>query len=218
LIKKSLTKISVFILLTNNFVSAKNSNCDTTIFFGDTTIECANNDCPTDSSIITYRNGRHVSIIHRYGCGKEEIFVSFHENGDTLTYSRHIGKATIGLRRIFYSANRPERFTTFDSTGRKNGWEVFWYENGNVKDSLFYVNDLVIKGTSFYQSGKPSLIEDSICGRVLFKATSYNVNGKKTGVIKNGTGTVFVCDSIGGDCKKLTFQNGKRLFDGKGGR
>jgi antitoxin component YwqK of YwqJK toxin-antitoxin module len=192
---------------------ADNEHCDTSYSFGDTVVKCVKVNCPIDSTEITYRNGKLASKRFYPGCGKERLFISFHENGDTLTHSRHIGKSTIGLRRIYYSANRPERFTTFDSTGCKNGWEVFWYENGNVKDSVFNVNDLVIKGTSFYQNGKPSLVEDSICDRALLKATSYNVNGKKTGVIKNGTGTVFVCDSVGGDCKKLIFKDGKRVFE-----
>jgi antitoxin component YwqK of YwqJK toxin-antitoxin module len=214
--KSIFNKIILSVVTLNALIYS--SICDTTVVLKEQWITCIEDNCPIDSIKNIFQNGVLRRQYRYFSCKDSGIFLYLNQNGDTLTKTSFIGKKTIGLSQQWYSANHPERFTAFDSTGRKNGWEVFWYENGNVKDSLFYVNDLVIKGTSFYHNGKPSLVEDSICGRVLFKATSYNVNGKKTGVIKNGTGTVFVCDSIGGDCKKLTFQNGKRLFDGKGGK
>ena len=39
-------------------------------------------------------------------------------------------------------------------SGPKHGWEVFWYDNGKVKDSTLYRNDMVIRGgvrSSFFQ-------------------------------------------------------------------
>jgi antitoxin component YwqK of YwqJK toxin-antitoxin module len=119
----------------------------------------------------------------------------------------------IGFHQIFYSANHPERFTNFNDSGRQDGWEVFWYKNRNVKDSILFRNDSTIQRTSFFLNGKLAMKETDIYGDKGYNAVSYNPKGKKTGEITNGTGTVFVCDSVGGDCHKLTFKNGKRVFE-----
>jgi len=192
--------------------------CDTTAVFKEQWITCIENNCPKDSIKKIFENGILKRQYCYFSCKDSGIFLYFDRNGDTLTKTYFVGKKSIDVSRQWFSVGHPKRFTPYNDSGRKNGWEVFWYENGNVKDSTFYSNDSIVKGTSFYHNGKPSLIEDSICGSFLFKATSYNIKGKKTGEIRNGTGTVFVCDSSGGDCKRLTFNKGKRVFDGKGGR
>jgi antitoxin component YwqK of YwqJK toxin-antitoxin module len=188
--------------------------CDTTIIFDDEKmVHCITSNCPKDSIVKTIENGRNTRTKIYRGCKDQGDFYYFGENGDTLTYSHFLGKKTIGQRRMFYSANHPKRFTNFSSTGKKDGWEVFWYSNGHVKDSTLYRNDDIIKGTSFYLNGKPSLIEDSISGKELYSATSYTPKGKKNGAVFNGTGTISVCDSIGANCHTLTFKNGKRVFE-----
>ena len=211
--KKAFLKSYIFILALVFFIAADNRSCDTSNSFGENYIKCIKADCPRDSIIFTYIDNNFISERHFPGCGNRESFISYHENGDTLTCSNHIGKNTVGLRRIYYTGYRPERFTNFDSTGRKHGWEVFWYENGNVKDSILFRNDSTIQRSSFYHNGKVSIKEKDIYGNDGYDAVSFTPEGKKSGEIQNGTGTVFVCDSVGGNCKKLTFKGGKRVFE-----
>ena len=142
-------------------------------------------------------------------CGKVEAWDSLGNIIDDRTYKKG---TPIGHHRMYYSANRPKRFINFNDEGKKDGWEVFWYDNGNVKDSTFFESGDITKGTTFYYNGKPSLVENEIDGKSLVSATSYNPKGKKTGQVKNGNGTIFVCDSVGTDCKELAFKNGKRVF------
>jgi antitoxin component YwqK of YwqJK toxin-antitoxin module len=202
--------VTLTLLLTRKCQST--NSCDTTVWSTDTTIRCIESHCPKDS-VVTYHMKNGVSRKNFVNCGDSAVFVLFSLNGDTITHSISKAGKTIGLRRIFYPTKLPQRFTNFSSTGQKDGWEVFWYSNGKTKDSTLYSNDDIIKGTSFYLNGKPSLIEDSISGKELYSATSYTPKGKKNGAVINGTGTISVCDSIGSNCHTLTFKNGKRVFE-----
>jgi antitoxin component YwqK of YwqJK toxin-antitoxin module len=149
-------------------------------------------------------------------CGE---VMGWDSSGVILTEKHYTSNSkAIGLHRTYYSADRPRRFTAFDSLGRKNGWEVFWYANGNVKDSILFRNDSTMQRTSFYHNGRISTKEKDIYGNDGYDAISYTPEGSKTGEIRNGTGMILVCDSVGGDCRKLTFKNGEDVFDGKGGK
>ena len=160
-----------------------------------------------DTSYGYYKSGKIERINPCNG-----IFTYLSPEEDTLSVGPVFSGKSIGLHRQYFSANRPKRFIHYDSTGQKNGWEIFWYENGTVKDSIFFRNDSTIKRTSFYENGRLSITKKNIYGNDGYDAISYNYNGKKTGEIINGTGTIFVCDSIGGKCKKLEFKDGKRVF------
>ena len=103
-----------------------------------------------------------------------------------------------------------KRITNYDSSGEKHGWEVFWYDNGNVKDSIFFQNDSTFKRKTFYYNGKIAIREKDIYSS--YDAVSYDPKGKKTGFIENGNGEIFVCDSVGKNCKSLKFKNGKQVF------
>jgi antitoxin component YwqK of YwqJK toxin-antitoxin module len=172
-------------------------------------------------SIGKYSNGSLADTLFSYfedgslesksaPCGKSFILDN---NKDTVYIGYVCNKITKGLRRMYYSANQPERFTNFNDQGKKHGWEVYWYKNGKVKDSTYYHSGTITKGKSFYLNGQVSLVEDSINGRSTLRSTSYTFKGKKSGEIKNGTGTVLVCDSLGNNCNKLIFKNGNRVME-----
>jgi antitoxin component YwqK of YwqJK toxin-antitoxin module len=206
------TNIMFVVLMTLFEVMSK--TCDTTILLDDgETVDCIISNCPTDSIVTTIENGRTTQTKIYRGCKDQGDFYYFGENGDTLTFSHFLGKKTIGQRRMFYSANHPKRFTNFSSTGQKDGWEVFWYSNGNVKDSILFRNDSTIARSSFYLNGRKQVIERDIYGPNGYSATSYTPKGKKNGAVINGTGAISVCDSIGANCHTLTFKNGKRVFE-----
>jgi antitoxin component YwqK of YwqJK toxin-antitoxin module len=188
--------------------------CDTLAFGSiDTVIECVKSNCPEDSVITIYRTNGSISKTHFKGCSDTSIFYSLNEYGDTVAFSQHINKKTVGLRRFYYSESRPKRFTHYNDSGSKHGWEVFWYENGNVKDSILFRNDSTIQRASYYQNGQLFMREKDIYGGDGYDAVSYNPAGEKTGEIHNGTGTVFVCDSVGSECHELIYKNGKRVFE-----
>ena len=132
--------------------------------------------------------------------------------GNLLTEKKYdITNKPVGLHRQYYSADRPKRFTNFNDNGDKHGWEIFWYDNGNVKDSILFRNDSTMQRRSYYYNGKPQMFEDDIYGT--YDAVSFNPKGKRTGKIKDGTGAVFLCDSVGGDCKELKYKDGKRIVE-----
>jgi antitoxin component YwqK of YwqJK toxin-antitoxin module len=169
--------------------------------------------------IAKYKKGQVIdTAFNYYPSGKLEATytknwdVLVFENGDTMAILHKKNDHPVGQRRMYFSGQRPKRFITYNDSGEKHGWEVFWYENGNVKDSTLYNNGDITKGTSFYLNGKFSLIENDLQGDRLLSATSYNPQGKKTGEVNNGTGTIFVCDSLGGDCHELQFKDGKQVF------
>ena len=145
---------------------------------------------------MTAPQGRHFTLDH---------------NGDTLRVGLKSEGQSVGLFRSYYSANRPKRFTNFNDNGDKHGWEIFWYDNGNVKDSILFRNDSTMQRRSYYYNGKPQMFEDDIYRT--YDAVSFNPKGKRTGKIKDGTGTVFLCDSVGGDCKELKYKDGKRVLE-----
>lgn len=164
-----------------------------------------NNGQLIDTFFTYFDNGKIKSITPPTGW-----FFSLSKKSDTLYVGYAKNNLTIGLERRYYPGHHPKRFTHYDSTGRKNGWEVFWYENGNVKDSILFRNDSTISRTSFYNNGAISIVEKNIYKS--YKAISYDIKGKKTGEVKKGNGHIFVCDSLGENCKKLKFKNGKRVF------
>lgn len=160
-----------------------------------------------DTSFGYYNSGKIERISPYNG-----MFTYFSPEGDTLSIGPvYLGKS-IGLHRQYFSANHPQRFIHYDSTGQKHGWEVFWYENGNVKDSTLFKKGYAVSGKTFYLNGKVNYWEKEVKGRTLKSAISYNQKGKKTGEVINGNGVFFICDSIGGNCKKLEFKDGKRVF------
>jgi antitoxin component YwqK of YwqJK toxin-antitoxin module len=208
--KKKLLFGNFLFAITAFVAGAQDFKCDTSVFMSETTIVCTRVESQGDSLVKTYRNSVLVSERYFKHGSNEYTFVSFHKNGDTLTHSKHQGKHTIGLRRMFFKKDQPKRFTHFDTTGDKHGWEVFWYDNGNVKDSIYFQNDSTFKRKSFYYNGQVSIQEKDIY--TSYNAVSYDPEGEKTGEVKDGTGTIFGCDSVGGDCKELTFKDGKRVF------
>lgn len=132
--------------------------------------------------------------------------------GNILTEKKYNSSGEpIGFHREFYSADHPKRFTNFNDQGDKHGWEIFWYDNGNVKDSILFRNDSTMQRRSYYYNGKPQMFEDDIYAT--YDAVSFNPKGKRTGKIKDGTGTVSLCDSVGGDCKELKYKDGKRVLE-----
>jgi antitoxin component YwqK of YwqJK toxin-antitoxin module len=78
----------------------------------------------------------------------------------------------------------------------QNGWEVYRYENGNVKDSTLYRNDTFAVTTRFYHNGKVAIKEKYVHGVGGYSAVTFTPDGKKTGEIKNGNGTIIECDSL----------------------
>jgi antitoxin component YwqK of YwqJK toxin-antitoxin module len=113
---------------------------------------------------------------------------------------------------MFYPGNRPEQFITYNDSGKQHGWEVRWYENGNVKDSTLYNNGVIAKGLNFYHNGKPSVIISDMKRRTCVSSISYNTTGKIIGQVINGNGTLIDCDSLGGNCHTLVYKDGKRVF------
>jgi hypothetical protein len=179
--------------------------------FGDVVVTCVESNCPSDCTRVIYENGFLRTKYFYPGCKDTMAYVSFAENGDTVGQSQKLRGKTVGLRRYWYLGKRPKRFTNFNDDGDKHGWEIFWYDNGNVKDSILFRNDSTMKRRSYYYNGKPQMFEDDIYGT--YDAVSFNPKGKRTGRIKDGTGTVFLCDSVGRDCKALRYEGGKRVIE-----
>ncbi len=119
----------------------------------------------------------------------------------------------IGLHRIYYSANRPKQFTHYNDSGQKHGWEVSWYDNGNVKDSTLYQNDTLIRGKIFYYNGGLKSVAENVNNRQLYSASSYSPTGQKTGTIRNGTGIIYSCDSLGNNCHRIVYRDGKYIYN-----
>jgi hypothetical protein len=69
-----------------------------------------------------------------------------------------------------------------------------------------------MQGKSFYLNGKLSYEQKNIYNTCGYNVISYNPQGKKTGEVKNGIGTVYTCNSLGGNCHALEFKDGKRVF------
>jgi len=198
---------------------------DTLFADGDTTVR--NLFCYEDGRprmLLPYRNGKlHGTEISWYpngikgGISKYKLGeyhgpqFGFFESGDTSMVAHYINGVPIGSLKRFYAPNQPKRFTNFNDNGDKHGWEIFWYDNGNVKDSILFRNDSTMQRRSYYYNGKPQMFEDDIYGT--YDAVSFNPKGKRTGKIKDGTGTVFLCDSVGGDCKELKYKGGKRIVE-----
>jgi antitoxin component YwqK of YwqJK toxin-antitoxin module len=209
---KSVNNAIIIIFAMSALSTPQKRICDTTMWGKDTVVECIENNCPNDSTVICYMKTTISKEIFYY-CKDSSVFVLLTLNGDTITHSyARVGK-TIGLRRIYFTKGNPKRFTNFSSTGQKDGWEVFWYSNGNVKDSILFRNDSTIARSSFYLNGRKQVIERDIYGPNGYSATSYTPKGKKNGAVINGTGAISVCDSIGANCHTLTFKNGKRVFE-----
>jgi antitoxin component YwqK of YwqJK toxin-antitoxin module len=169
----------------------------------------------------TYNTGKQIDTFYSYfesgkiesKCAPCGISYTIGVSGDTLYVGQGCAGISFGLRRIYFTKGNPQRFTNFSSTGQKDGWEVFWYSNGNVKDSILFRNDSTIARSSFYLNGRKQVIERDIYGPNGYSATSYTPKGKKNGAVINGTGAISVCDSIGANCHTLTFKNGKRVFE-----
>ena len=158
-----------------------------------------------------YPGGKYAGKTE-YASGKRHgIILGFFENGDTSIIGYYRNGRPIGQLRSYCSPNKPERFTNFNDNGDKHGWEIFWYDNGNVKDSILFRNDSTMQRRSYYYNGKPQMFEDDIYGT--YDAVSFSPKGKRTGRIKDGTGAVFLCDSVGGDCKELKYKDGKRVLE-----
>ena len=208
-ISKLLTRLLIFAVAFS--LRATEKACDTTKVFGDVRVTCIESNCPHDCTKVVYENG-FLSTEYVYpGCSDSMAYVSFSEKGDTLGTSQKVGGNTVGIRKDWYPGNRPKRFTSFNDNGDKHGWDIFWYDNGNVKDSILFRNDSTMQRRSYYYNGKPQMFEDDIYGT--YDAVSFNPKGKRTGKIKDGTGTVFLCDSVGGDCKELKYKGGKRIVE-----
>ena len=209
MIKTYVLLINVFaICITDSF--AGNPNCDTSNVFGDQWITCIESNCPSDSIKTIYENNNLRRIFKYYNCKDSGEFIYFSESGDTLSHSFFLDGNTIGIAKYWYSKGVQKRITNYDSSGEKHGWEVFWYDNGNVKDSIFFQNDSTFKRKTFYYNGKIAIREKDIYSS--YDAVSYDPKGKKTGFIENGNGEIFVCDSVGKNCKSLKFKNGKQVF------
>jgi antitoxin component YwqK of YwqJK toxin-antitoxin module len=208
-----LNGLNIILITFSSFVFSKEQVCDTLRWGSEIAIECIKSNCPYDSTVTFYRPDSTTSITTYLNCGDEGIFVVLASNSDTLSFSHLKHNKSIGLRRIYYSANHPQQFTNFNNSNQQDGWEVLWYPNGNIKDSILFRNDSTIQRTTFFYNGKVQMRETHIYGDTGYCAVSYNPKGIKTGEIKNGTGTVFVYDSVGGNFHKLVYKNRKRVFD-----
>ncbi len=212
--KESLFRCTILlILLLTNYLLATKEKCDTSYFLGDTTIECRKSNCPKDSILIFITS----SIISKEifpNCRDSSVYITLsRKNHDTLGHSTYKGEKKIGLSRIYYSANRPKQFTHYNDSGQKHGWEVSWYDNGNVKDSTLYQNDTLIRGKIFYYNGGLKSVAENVNNRQLYSASSYSPTGQKTGTIRNGTGIIYSCDSLGNNCHRIVYRDGKYIYN-----
>ena len=157
-----------------------------------------------------YPNGQLIYIT-QYKNGKpDDLHRGWDSTGFLSLEKNYDNGKPIGEHKQYYGKDKPKRFTRYNNKGEKHGWEVFWYDNGNVKDSIFFQNDSTFKRKTFYYNGKIAIREKDIYSS--YDAVSYAPEGKKTGFIENGNGEIFVCDSVGKNCKSLKFKNGKQVF------
>ena len=161
-----------------------------------------------------YENGVLIRQYRYFLCKDSGVFLYFGENGDTLTKTFFAGNKNIGTSRQWHSVGHPKHFVTYnDSSGRRNGWEVYWYKNGNVKDSTLYTCDSFVECTHFYHNGNVAIKKRyDRSGKGGYSAVTYDIRGRKTGEIIRGNGTVVECDSIGNNCQETTLKDGKLYY------
>ena len=107
---------------------------------------------PFDGIMVARRNRGNITGIYQYSKGKNEgIGNDYYENGQ--------------LKVKLISIN-----------DKKNGDGYEYYENGKLKGERIYKNDIIIKSTEYYQSGKL---------RRTFESTG-GLNGVITGYYENG--------------------------------
>ena len=70
----------------------------------------------------------------------------------------------------YYKSGRKEYEINYDETGIKNGSSFVWYENGNKKSEISYINDK-LNGTitSYYENGKVKIKEEYTDGKLADK-------------------------------------------------
>ena len=211
-----LIKISfIFIGL---FCSVCSQICDTSKnLLGSALITCIYSNCPEDSSMIEYEDGCLRRKYIYFSCKDSGMFLYFNEKGDTLTKSFFKGDKTIGYSKQFFSANHPKRFISHNDSGKKHGWEVKWYENGNVKDSIYNQNDEITRLRSNFTNGKIRLrIEDVFANNFKTKtAVYYDTAGVVTGKVKNGNGTFIIWSDDAKTRWLETYENGEEVASRK---
>lgn len=125
-----------------------------------------------------------------------EINESYYQNGN--------------IKSIWY--NKPPKKIGLISIWSMDSTYISYYPNGQVSDSLFYVNNkLVGSAKHYYENGQVAYEVEYKEGR-LYKIVEYfdkNGNSLDIGTFKNGTGVWNKYDENGQMTMKETYKNGK---------
>ena len=198
----------------------KCGNIDTSIILSDTIIvkyKCKNNGRKV---LLTKRNGKYHglyvswynngNIVEKFNYFKNEfdgIMNAWDSTGNLLTERNYTKGIPIGFHKDYYSKNKPEKFTHYNSSGKKHGLCETWRKDGTRKDSVVYNNGVSISGRYYYNTGKIRYSE-KYDEDLTIHGIYYDPKGKIVSRLKDGNGVKIIFGEDGSEAYKYNYNKG----------
>lgn len=127
---------------------------------------------------VTYTNNQKNGLLKEY-----------HYNGNTAHVAHYINDRIIGLEEFFYENNNVEHTVIRDEEGYRQGKEIYYYEDGQLKSEGSYLSNIKSgKWKHYNETGKLILEEYYDSDLYEYKATYYLLDGK---IVAEVTGEIF---------------------------
>lgn len=174
-----------------------------------------NNDCIIDTVFNYYSSGKLESIIPYKDCKVNGTSLYLYENGDTSIIRFTKNGKKFGTERHYFPNKKPSKCIRYENTGLKHGVSESWFENGNRKDSIVYVNGVIIEERAYFKNGKPRYWTTYTYNNnepITKLSYSYDPSGKTIGKIVNGTGKEVIYLEDEKTRHYRVFKNGEKVL------
>ncbi len=159
-----------------------------------------------------YNSDGKPVLVSNYRNGQEDgIYEGWWESGFPFLYEPYRNGNRVGVHKEWYRKDKLKSVRSYNAAGQMHGWSINWAENGNLEDSIYYVNDEKNEGFFFWKSGKLMLSEKTRWNPGIkpydgyyhgpydiLEAASFDSTGKQNGEVKGGNGRIIMLSACSG--------------------
>jgi len=134
--------------------------------------------------------------------------ILYYQNGDTLEYGNFTNGRWLGKYVSFYPNKQAHKVYNYTQTGKKDGCQISYFENGIIATEAEYANGVELYSKEFYANGQPKVI--SI--KDTYKKSFYQNQSIQTSISyqKNNNYTETNYFPNGNKASIVHYKNGKR--------